>query len=281
MQSGIGCRRIDALSLLLLLSTAKPKGRQMMKVVFHQDFYQVYTGDPAAAAGRMEAVVETIQPLVEFIVPAPAVRAHIAAVHSELHIQQVENRGLFEIAALAAGGALQAARVGLSEPCFALIRPPGHHASAASAWGFCYFNNMAVALEALRREKKIETASVLDIDLHFGDGTQNILGNRSWVEVINVEAGDRSHYLQQVDQALENCEADLIGISAGFDYHIDDWGGLLHTEDYAKIGRRVRRAADRNKGGCFAILEGGYNHEVLGENVLALIQGMSDSEDNP
>ena len=263
MQSGIGCLRIDALSLLLLLSTAKPKGRQMMKVVFHQDFYQVYTGDPAAAAGRMEAVVETIQPLVEFIVPAPAVRA------------------LFEIAALAAGGALQAARVGLSEPCFALIRPPGHHASAASAWGFCYFNNMAVALEALRREKKIETACVLDIDLHFGDGTQNILGNRSWVEVINVEAGDRSHYLQQVDQALENCEADLIGISAGFDYHIDDWGGLLHTEDYAKIGRRVRRAADRNKGGCFAILEGGYNHEVLGENVLALIQGMSDSEDNP
>jgi acetoin utilization deacetylase AcuC-like enzyme len=74
---------------------------------------------------------------------------------------------------------------------------------------------------------------------------------------------------------MKNCRADLIGISAGFDNHSADWGGLLHTEDYEEIGHRVRSAADRNGGGCFAILEGGYNHEVLGENVLALIQGMA------
>ena len=246
-----------------------------MKVIFHEDFYQVYTADPAAASGRMEAVIAAVEAHADIIRPEPAARQHIAAVHSGMHIQEVENRGLFDIAALAAGGALQAARIGLSEPCFALIRPPGHHASAASAWGFCYFNNMAVALETLRREKKIESACVLDIDLHFGDGTQNILGNRSWVRVVNVEAGNRSQYLQQVDQAMENCRVDLIGISAGFDYHIDDWGGLLHTEDYETIGRRVRAAADRNKGGCFAILEGGYNHEVLGQNALALMQGMT------
>ena len=72
-----------------------------------------------------------------------------------MHIQQVENQGLYEIAALAAGGAIQAAQMGLAEPCFGLIRPPGHHASAASAWGFCYFNIMAVALETLRRQDKI------------------------------------------------------------------------------------------------------------------------------
>ena len=246
-----------------------------MKVVFHEDFYQVYTGDPAAASGRMEAVVEVIAPYVEFVAAEPAVCQHISAVHSEMHIREVENQGLFDMAALAAGGALQAARTGLLEPCFALIRPPGHHASAASAWGFCYFNNMAVALETLRRQKKIQSALVLDIDLHFGDGTENILGNRSWVSVVNVEASSRNRYLQQVEQTMENCRADLIGISAGFDYHRDDWGGLLHTEDYEKIGRRVRQTADRNGGGCFAILEGGYNHDVLGQNVLALVQGMS------
>ena len=246
-----------------------------MKVVFHEDFYQVYTDDPAAASGRMEAIDETIEPHVEFVPAEPAFRQDIAAVHTETHIQHVENQGLYEIAALAAGGAIQAAQIGLIEPCFGLIRPPGHHASAASAWGFCYFNNMAVALETLREQKKIESACVLDIDLHFGDGTANILGNRNWVTVINVEAHSRSHYLQEVEETMKNCRADLIGISAGFDNHVEDWGGLLYTGDYEEIGYQVRSAAVRNGGGCFAILEGGYNHKVLGENVLALMQGMA------
>jgi acetoin utilization deacetylase AcuC-like enzyme len=246
-----------------------------MKVVFREEFYQNYTWDPAAAAGRMEAIVETLEPHVEFVQAEPALRQHLAAVHTEMHIRHVENQGLYEIAALAAGGAIQAAKIGLSEPCFALIRPPGHHASAASAWGFCFFNNMAVALEALRRGHKIESTFVLDIDLHYGDGTVNILGNRSWTTIVNIEAHSRSLYLQEVEKAMKNCRADLIGISAGFDNHIADWGGLLHTEDYEEIGRLVRSAADRNGGGCFGILEGGYNQEVLGENVLALVQGMA------
>ena len=246
-----------------------------MKVVFHEDFYPVYTGDPAAAAGRMEAIVETIEPQVEFVPAEPAFRHDIAAVHTEMHIQHVENQGLYEIAALAAGGAVQAAQIGLSQPCFGLIRPPGHHASAASAWGFCFFNNMAVALVALRRRKKIENACVLDIDLHYGDGTVNILGQRDWVTVVNVEGHSRSRYLQEVEEAMKICRADLIGISAGFDNHAEDWGGLLYTEDYEEIGCRVRSAAVRNGGGCFAVLEGGYNHKVLGENVLALMQGMA------
>ncbi len=246
-----------------------------MKVVFHEDFYKVYTGDPAAAAGRMEAIVNTIEPHVAFIQAEPAVRQHIAAIHTEMYIQQVENQGLYEIAALAAGGAIQAAQIGLSEPCFGLIRPPGHHASAASAWGFCFFNNMAVALETLRRQKKIKTACVLDIDYHFGDGTVNILDKRNWVTVINTEGRNRSDYLKEVETVMKNCRADLIGISAGFDNHAEDWGGLLYTEDYEEIGRQVRSTADANGGGCFAILEGGYNHDVLGQNVTALIQGMT------
>ncbi|MBT8366270.1 MAG: histone deacetylase family protein [Deltaproteobacteria bacterium] len=246
-----------------------------MKVVFHEDFYQVYSGDSAAAAGRMQAIVETIEPHAEFVPAKPASRQHIAAVHTEMHIRQIESQGLYEIAALAAGGAVQAAQIGLSEPCFGLIRPPGHHASAASAWGFCCFNNMAVALAALRRQKKVESAYVLDIDLHFGDGTVNILGKRNWATVINVDVHRRDQYMREVAGAMKNCRANLIGISAGFDNHTADWGGLLYTEDYEQIGYQVRSAANRNGGGCFAILEGGYNHEVLGENVMALIQGMA------
>ena len=246
-----------------------------MKVIFSEDFYQVYTGDPAAAPGRMESIVEAIEPNVEFVPAETALRQNITAVHSDMHVQNVENNGLYEIAALAAGRAIQSAQIGLSEPCFGLIRPPGHHASANASWGFCYFNNMAVAMVALHRQKKIKSACVLDIDLHFGDGTVNILDQHDWVSVVNIDSHSRSLYMQEVEKNLKKCRADLIGISAGFDNHTDDWGGLLTTQDYEEIGCRVRSAANRNGGGCFGILEGGYNHAVLGENVLALIQGMA------
>jgi acetoin utilization deacetylase AcuC-like enzyme len=74
---------------------------------------------------------------------------------------------------------------------------------------------------------------------------------------------------------MKHLKADMIGISAGFDNHEDDWGGTLKTEDYREIGRMVREAAERCGGGCFGILEGGYNHRVLGRNVMTLIEGLS------
>ncbi len=96
-----------------------------MKVIFHEDFYQVYTSDPAAAQGRMEAIVEVIEPHVEFITAEPASESDIALAHTQNHIESVKRRGLYPISALAAGAAIQAANIGLTEPCFGLIRPPG------------------------------------------------------------------------------------------------------------------------------------------------------------
>ena len=247
-----------------------------MKVIFHPDYYSVYTQDPASAPGRLEAVMGVIEPHTEFVTPEPATEADIAAVHTGVHIETVRQTGLYDISALAAGGAVLAAQIGLTEPCFALIRPPGHHASAASAWGFCYFNNMAVAIRAMRRAGKIQTALILDIDLHYGDGTVNTLGKRPDVVICNIEDPDRRSYLKTVVQALDSHPADLIGVSAGFDNHLEDWGGLLRTEDYRTIGQAVRQAAVRNRGGCFGILEGGYNHSVLGQNVNAFLRGLSE-----
>src|SRR5512134_2947817 len=159
-----------------------------MKVVFHEDFCDVYTMDPAAEPGRMEAVIEVIGPRVELVKAEPASETDLLAVHTKAHVEHVRSIGLYPIASLAAGGAIQAATLGLAEPAFGLIRPPGHHASSGSCWGFCFFNNMAVALEHLRSTGKTKTAFVLDIDLHFGDGTVNILGGKDWVKVYNVEA---------------------------------------------------------------------------------------------
>ena len=202
----------------------------------------------------------------------PAKEDDIAAVHTSSHIDDVKRLGLYDISALAAGGATQAAFMGLKDPCFALIRPPGHHASADRSWGFCYFNNMAVALEKLKREKAIERAFVLDIDLHFGDGTVNIFQNKEYVSIFNPSSNDRKTYLKAVAKELAEQQSDIIGISAGFDNHKDDWGGLLETEDYTAIGEMVRETSERC--GYFAILEGGYNHQVLGHNVLALLDGL-------
>jgi len=249
-----------------------------MNVYFHPDFYQEYVTDPAAESGRMEVIVEAVLPVAELINCQPATVDDILAAHSSAHVDWVRQRGLYEISALAAGGAVQAAHKALEEPCFALIRPPGHHASASSCWGFCYFNNMAISLLRLRRDKLINQAFVLDFDLHYGDGNVNILRDESWVTLLNPESSSRAAYLDEVRDALDSCSADMIAVSAGFDHHLNDWGGLLHTADYQEMGRWVRETAERNKGGCYGILEGGYNHNVLGSNVLAFIEGLGAIE---
>jgi acetoin utilization deacetylase AcuC-like enzyme len=249
-------------------------GGAEMKVIFHEMFLPSYTSDPAAAPGRMEAVLDVIRDKITLIDAVPASEADIAAVHTPSHIHHVSQIGVYEVAALAAGGAIQAAEIGLADPCFGLIRPPGHHASADSSWGFCYFNNMAVALSKLKREGKINRAFVLDIDLHYGDGTVNILEKSGYVALFNPSSSSPTDFLKQVAKKLSTEEADIIGVSAGFDYHREDWGGVLNTSDYKEIGRMVGDAAQKCGGGCFAILEGGYNHDVLGWNVMALMEGM-------
>jgi acetoin utilization deacetylase AcuC-like enzyme len=245
-----------------------------MRVYFHTDFYAVYTYDPATEAGRMEAVIQTIAPHVEICTFSPADESDLLAVHPDRHIARIREEGLYDIAALAAGGAIQAAEHSLEAPSFALIRPPGHHASADSCWGFCYFNNMAVSLCRLHARGRIQSAFILDFDMHFGDGTVNILGRSHWVEILNPQDLNRRSYLDQVKRELEATKADVIAVSAGFDNHVQDWGNVLTTDDYRTMGAWVRQAADRNNGGCYGILEGGYNHDVLGENVLAFIEGM-------
>jgi len=245
-----------------------------MKVITHPDFLEEYTKEPAAVPGRIEAILDAIRDKVTLDEAMPAGWDDIEAVHTAPHIESVNRRGLYKIAALAAGAAIEAAVTGLSEPCFALIRPPGHHASADSSWGFCYFNNMAIALEHLKRSGRIDTAYVLDFDMHYGDGTVNILKGKGYVAIHNPTAENRRLYLKEVEHHLGTAQVDVIGVSAGFDNHLLDWGGLLHTEDYQAMGRMVKETCERLKIGCFAVLEGGYNHQVLGRNVLAFLMGL-------
>ncbi len=249
-----------------------------MKVVYHPRYEEVYASDPAAKAGRMESIIKEVLPHFEPVMAEPATVGDIGLVHSNEHIKYVQRMVLtYEIALLAAGGAIKAAELAAGrEPAFALIRPPGHHASRDHCWGFCFFNNMAISIAKLRKEGKIETAVIVDIDLHFGDGTANIFENIPQVIYFHPEGRTRQGFVDGVSRFLVQTKADVVAVSAGFDRHEEDWGGLLKTEDYETIGKLVKECAERVcQGKRYGVLEGGYNHNVLGRNVKALLEGMS------
>lgn len=249
-----------------------------MKVVYHPRYTEVYASDPAASPGRIETILKELQGKYDFIQPQAASEDDLKRVHSQYHIESIKrDKHLYEIACLAAGGAIKAAEIAMEgEASFGLIRPPGHHASPDHCWGFCYFNNIAVALARLQSENLITTAFILDFDLHFGDGTNNIFSG-SKIKYFHPEAHEREKFIGQIAKRLqEEKEYSIIAVSAGFDRHIDDWGGLLTTDDYHKIGSLVKDAAENNcEGRRFAVLEGGYNHGVLGKNVRAFLEGFS------
>ena len=251
-----------------------------MKVIFHPRFYEVYTSDPAAAPGRMEPMVKALEKEFELIEPAPASERDLERVHGKNHIQSVKGEPqVYELGILAAGGAILAAEMAFEgQPAFGLIRPPGHHASPHSCWGFCYFNNIAIAVKKLISEKKIRSALILDFDLHFGDGTSNTFSGSQSVSYFHPEGTRREGFLEEVKRSLQTERPyDIIAISAGFDRHEDDWGGLLKTEDYLTIGKWAKEISlERCRGRRFGVLEGGYNHSVLGRNVKSFIHGLSD-----
>ena len=251
-----------------------------MKVIFHPRFYKVYTSDPAAAPGRMEAMVKALEGKYGLIEPQPATERDLERVHGRSHVQNVKGDPLvYEIGLLAAGGAILAGELGCGgEPAFGLIRPPGHHASPHSCWGFCYFNNIAIAIKKLLSEGKIKSALILDFDLHYGDGTANTFSGSKEVSYFHPEGTNRQSFLNEVQTSLQTDKPfDIIGVSAGFDRHEEDWGGLLKTEDYLTIGRWVKETSlKRCQGRRFGVLEGGYNHSVLGRNLKSFLQGLSN-----
>jgi acetoin utilization deacetylase AcuC-like enzyme len=251
-----------------------------MKIIFHERFYEVYTADPAAAAGRVEAIVEALGNDFEFVKPPAASEEDLALVHMPDQVQRVKrSKHIYEIGMLSAGGAILAAELAWEgDPAFGLIRPPGHHASPDSCWGFCYFNNIAIAVKKLMKKGRVKKALILDFDLHFGDGTENSFQGLPQVVYFHPEGSDGQEFVAQVQRRFEQAkDFDILAVSAGFDRHVEDWGGLLTTEHYGTIGSLIKTYSQKLcQGRRFAVLEGGYNHSVLGPNVRAFLEGMKD-----
>ncbi len=245
-----------------------------MKIVFHEKYFDVYSSDPASAEGRLDYSYKLLKENFEFVRPEPSTEDELLLVHGQAHVEQIKREAhLYEVASLAVGGAIRASEIAIDgEPMFGLIRPPGHHASPNSCWGFCYFNNIAIAIRRLIEARKIGKALIVDFDLHFGDGTNNTF------------AGDAKvmyHHMGSSPTELEGflCRAgsiDMLAVSAGFDRAIADWGGTLSDEDYQRIGELLKRfSEEKSKGRRFAVLEGGYNHKTLGISILSFLRGFA------
>jgi acetoin utilization deacetylase AcuC-like enzyme len=250
-------------------------------IVYSRKYEQRYPANPVENPDRVRLPAVELQKLgYMFMEPKPCSLAQIGKVHGREHIDRVRQSGHFDAASLAAGGAIAAAELAMQgEPAFALLRPPGHHAAANRAWGMCYFNNMAIAIKNIRpRAKK---ALIIDIDLHYGDGTVSIFRGDSNVKIVNPWSVDEnfeylnmdgSRYLSQVEDAFLNFDYDIVGVSAGFDTYLGDWGKLLKKEDYLKIGKAIRNGSERCSGHRFAVLEGGY-HPDLKWCIKSFIEG--------
>jgi len=261
------CRRLEPNTLR----------REFMKIVYHPRYCEIYSLDPAAEPGRIEAIRDALSGVFEFVEPSAASEQDLLLAHSPAHIASIKReKHLFEIASLSAAGAIRAAEIALEgEPSFGLIRPPGHHASPESCWGFCYFNNIAISLLKLLRQGAVSSAVILDFDLHFGDGTENIFCRSSEVAYLHPEEYTARSFLDRAKGMLEAAgQRDILAVSAGFDRGKADWGDLLAEGDYHELGRIAAEYADRScKGRRYAVLEGGYNHAVLGRHARAFLEG--------
>jgi acetoin utilization deacetylase AcuC-like enzyme len=247
---------------------------------------KTYDRTPAGAPGRLDTAVQVLSKSedYEFVEPKPATKKQIRYAHDPTHVENVAKEGyggsngvVYRLAALAAGGAIKAGHIAAEgDPSFALVRPPGHHASRRGYWGFCYFNNVAISLLDLRAEGIIDSAFILDFDLHTGDGTINILGNDDAFVIVNPSSKGNEAYLQEVKETLSSSPSvDIIVASAGFDQYEGDWGGNLSTDAFHKLGHLISEFAQEEcNGRRYGVLEGGYNHEDLGRNVDAFCSGL-------
>ena len=215
----------------------------------------------------------------------------------------VVSKESFEIAKLAAGGALRLADElikGNISNGFAILRPPGHHAEANRAMGFCLFNNIAILARYLQKQHAVNKIVILDWDVHHGNCTQHTFyedpsvfymslhqypfypGTGSVLETgegrgvgttlncpMSAGTSDKDYkeaFIKKIIPAIKNYKPDIVLISAGFDAHKDDplANINLSTECFKWMSERIAETAGEIcNGRIISLLEGGYNLKVL------------------
>lgn len=289
-------------------------------------------------SGRIDAIAERLKrpeilDHVTLIKGAAAKSGDLTLVHTESYIKRVRvacasgeayvdsrdapiSKDSEKAASAAAGDVLAAIDAVMArrvENAFCAIRPPGHHASADRAMGFCIYNNAAIAAKYIQKRHGLARVMIVDWDVHHGNGTQATFdadrsvfyfsvhqspfyprtGNADEIGTgtakgtkLNVPlpagSGDAkaiAAFREQLVPAAKKFKPDFILISAGFDGHKDDpLGGLGYTAaGYAELTRIVKKiAAEECHGRLVSLLEGGYNPEALAECAEAHVRTLME-----
>jgi acetoin utilization deacetylase AcuC-like enzyme len=295
-------------------------------------------GHPESPA-RLRAVLEALDDpqfaTVERVEAPRATREQLLRVHDAAYVESIYanapgsgslrldpdtlmSPGSLEAAERAAGAvcaAMDAVMNGETTHAFCATRPPGHHATANAAMGFCIFNGIAAGAAHAIEAHELERVAILDFDVHHGNGTQDIFAREPRVlylsshqmplypgtgansergvgNIINapLPPGAGSHEFRAAwDEVLlpaaENFRPQLLLVSAGFDAHrLDPLAQLqVGTQDYAWITQRLCDLAARHAHGrVISVLEGGYDLTALREctaaHVAELMKGPGPSE---
>jgi acetoin utilization deacetylase AcuC-like enzyme len=297
------------------------------------------TGDHPENGRRIPVVLDHLERSPEWsdLVVLEARRAEpddILRVHGQDHLDLIESRaaegpgwidgdtpvspGSYEVALRAAGAAMAGidSLLGGSESSadslFAMIRPPGHHATPDQAMGFCLFNNAAVAARYAQKRHGVERVAILDWDVHHGNGTQDAFWDDPSVLVISMHqwplypgtgwlaetgagegdgrtvnlpmppgCGDRE-YLEAmgavVEPVLGEFDPGLLIVSAGQDGHFADplSSEAITASGYNRLADRAAALANRLGIGLLAVHEGGYNLATLPMLDRAILAGFGD-----
>ena len=278
-----------------------------MELVSHRDMVRLHpTGDYPERQERLRVLQEQF----EFREAEPASEEDILRCHTSNLLELV--RGIprptfvdpdtvasdttYEAAMLAAGATIEAVR----SNGFALVRPPGHHATPDRAMGFCFFDNIAIAAKYAQAELGVARVAIIDWDVHHGNGTEDIfradptvlfVSMHQWPfypgtggpedqddTLVNVPlpaaSTDEDYFRawdERVEPAVRAFEPDLVLVSAGFDAHEEDpIAQMLVTEaGFRELARRSAGFVPRTA----AVLEGGYNVATLPSLVRAALDG--------
>jgi acetoin utilization deacetylase AcuC-like enzyme len=265
--------------------------------------------------------------------PRPADERWLSLCHTPAHVERIKHicslGGGFldggdtrvganghEIALLSLGAVLTACDAVMQSRvrrCFAAARPPGHHAEPDAAMGFCLYSNVAIAAKYLQQMHGVGKVSVVDFDVHHGNGTQACLEADATVQFISLHqhpatcypgsgyehergvlAGEgftinipmnpgdgddeyREAFESRVVPALDRFRPEVLLISAGFDAHREDPLAQMKLSDEAFewMTRMLVNVADQHCGGrVISVLEGGYNLAALGRSVVRHVIGL-------
>ncbi|MEW6238382.1 MAG: histone deacetylase [Candidatus Omnitrophota bacterium] len=308
-------------------------------VFFSPKFKDHDTGSHPENGKRMDAIAQRLRQdfaegELEWREPRLAETEELKLVHTDAHIQHIQSIAAkgggmadpdtivspasYETGRLSAGAGLSAidAVCSLKSGCaFVASRPPGHHASANRAMGFCLFNNIAIAARYAQQKHGIRKALILDWDVHHGNGTQNTFYEDDEVYYLSTHqhplypgtgmTGERGkgkgegytrnlpfppltepkRIVEAVSKALEEIAAafqpGIVLISAGFDGHKDDPLGnwLLQEEHFTALTEIALQFAERCKAQfVVSFLEGGYNLTALAASASAHCRAMVGKE---